>query len=188
MKRSHGARRCYPRFAEAGRSSTQSRSCGTRIDTTSVLQVFPVEILLVDPVDRIPDRGSLGTLQGTGASMSQDEQQHRGGFVPVGELADTLPGLRGARSRDVGTSPGTASPRSTSRLHGAAARAVFPAAHQPGRPPAVREAQRAVHVGDDGDRPPQAALRHPAHFEDRSTLERVQGEGETRSARSLATR
>ena len=59
----------------------------------------------------------------------------------------------------------------------AAARAVFPAAHQPGRPPAVREAQRAVHVGDDGDRPPQAALRHPARFEDRSTLERVQGEG-----------
>ena len=32
---------------------------------------------------------------------------------------------------------------------------MFPAAHQPGRPPAVREAQRAVHVGDDGDRPPQ---------------------------------
>ena len=73
--------------------------------------------------------------------------------------------------------PGTTSPRSTSRLHGAAARAVFPAAHQPGRPPAVREAQRAVHVGDDVDRPPQAALRHPARFEDRSTLERVQGEG-----------
>ena len=73
--------------------------------------------------------------------------------------------------------PGTTSPRSTSRLHGAAARAVFPAAHQPGRPPAVREAQRAVHVGDDGDRPPQAALRHPARFEDRSTLERVQVEG-----------
>ena len=58
MKRSHAARRCYPRFGEAGRSSTQSRSCGTRIDTTSVLQVFPVEILLVDPVDRIPDPGA----------------------------------------------------------------------------------------------------------------------------------
>ena len=45
LKRSHGARRCYQRFAEAGRPSTQSRSCGTRIDTTSALQVFPVEIL-----------------------------------------------------------------------------------------------------------------------------------------------
>ena len=56
MKRSHGARRCYPRFGEAGRSSTQSRSCGTRIDTTSALQVFPVEILIVDPVDRILGR------------------------------------------------------------------------------------------------------------------------------------
>ena len=30
--------------------------------------------------------------------MSQDEQQHRGGFVPVGELADTLPGFE-ARGR-----------------------------------------------------------------------------------------
>ena len=45
-----------------GRSSTQSRSCGTRIDTTSVLQVFPVEILLVDPVDRIPDPGAHADL------------------------------------------------------------------------------------------------------------------------------
>ena len=35
------------------------------------------------------NRGSLGTLQGAGASMSQDEQQHRGGFVPIGELAGT---------------------------------------------------------------------------------------------------
>ena len=52
------ARRCYQRFTEAGRSSTQSRSCGTRIDTTNALQVFPVEIILVDPVDRIPDPGA----------------------------------------------------------------------------------------------------------------------------------
>ena len=42
------------------RLSTHSRSCGTRIDTTSVLQVFPGKIILVDPFDRIRIRVRWG--------------------------------------------------------------------------------------------------------------------------------
>ena len=91
--------------------------------------------------------------------MSTDEQQRRGGFVPIGELAGTLPGLvprelamttqarhhfttlqqvnQLVEASEGGRRPG---------LYGAAARAVFVAAHQPKATDAVRPAQRSVRL------------------------------------------
>ena len=105
-------------------------------------------------------------------NMTEDEREHL--LTTVGQAHAGLSEV--ALKLRLGLPPKTPALKTAIKAE-RAARAVFPAAHQPGRPPAVREAQRAVHVGDDGDRPPQAALRHPARFEDRSTLERVQGEG-----------
>ena len=94
--------------------------------------------------------------------MSTDDQQKRGGLVPIGKVAVRLPGIAGARACYVRTGAPVFHAAETgqpvdrgsgggagNRLHGAAPGPVFSAAHESTGSASVRPAQRAVHARHD---------------------------------------
>ena len=107
--------------------------------------------------------------------MSTDEQQNRGGFVPIGELADTLPGVipRG-RAMSAQARHHFTTLRQVNQLIEASeaepdlgfmARLLalcFVAAHEPRRPASIQARQRSIQVDHDRNERREAALRHPA--------------------------
>ena len=109
--------------------------------------------------------------------MSTDDQQKRGGLVPIGTVAVRLPGIEGARARHVRAvaaplhhaAPGQSAhrgQRSGTRtwVYGAAARPLLAAPDKPEGPRKAHAPQRAVCPGTHGRRLAGAsALRqHPA--------------------------
>ena len=104
--------------------------------------------------------------------MSTDDQQKRGGLVPIGDVAVRLPGIEGrgramsARARQhftllkqvnqlIEAAEGEPEIGFMARLLAP----VFPAAHESTGSASVRPAQRAVHARHDRRGGEQAAIR-----------------------------